>query len=451
VKKNKNIFRVIIYIYIYAYIADCSQIYPICLSQTNQTQAGSNYGSSIVLSKDGKYLAFTQPANDNPGAAGLLHILSLVQGGELQRTTLLNPTPPSWPNPSGQGITIAGNDSLSIIAIAIPLMNVVQIYQSSDQTSWSIMQTITAEFGTSYTGSNIAMSRDGNILIIGEPGASSDTGQVTIYNRSGSNFILSDTISGAAIGDQTGYCVSLDQSGIYLAIGEPGANSNFGRIRAFKYNQVDNTWDSMGATNGSSVGGIGSIGQSLAINYSNGNLIVAAIGDLYSFPSLLFYTITNTGFNLTGFDTSYGLYSYYGTSLAFNDQGTMLAVGQPGYSPLFPNNTFPTASVIIHNLNAGQISSSSTLSNVLSFGYSLALNSDGSLLIASAPFQSSSNGVVFLYQLCPSQTSEVRHIQPAPTSASTPTHAGRHLNINAQTNALLAIQNYRTYTFPTTK
>lgn len=89
---------------------------------------------------------------------------------------------------------------------------------------WNLEQTLTDGGSTGAFGTSVDISGDGNYIIVGAP----SLGRVYIYERNGSVWTL--IFQSAGTGNLTGQSVAIDYDGSYAVYGSPGASSNFGQI-----------------------------------------------------------------------------------------------------------------------------------------------------------------------------------------------------------------------------
>ena len=98
----------------------------------------------------------------------------------------------------------------------------------------------------SYIGNpmDIAITPNGDQVIIGYPGASSDTGQVVVYKYGDDWEIYGDIIRGEAESYQFGYSVSMSDNGNVIMIAAPGAENSIhsGIGFVYKFNETNQTW-----------------------------------------------------------------------------------------------------------------------------------------------------------------------------------------------------------------
>jgi len=88
-------------------------------------------------------------------------------------------------------------------------------------------------------GQSIALSEDGQVMVVGAPDASDNTGIVRIYEWRDGSWISGGSLFGRNEGDQFGYALALSADGRVLAVSEPtyngSAGDKTGNIRTYIY------------------------------------------------------------------------------------------------------------------------------------------------------------------------------------------------------------------------
>ena len=110
-------------------------------------------------------------------------------------------------------------------------------------------------------GNSVSLSSDGSRVAVGAPFNDddyTDAGLVKLYDWNGTNWIQAgDDIRGEAIGDRSGWSVSLSGDGSTVAIGAPlndGKGSDAGHVRLFEWNASTSNWDMFGEIDGEATG-----------------------------------------------------------------------------------------------------------------------------------------------------------------------------------------------------
>jgi Flp pilus assembly pilin Flp len=214
----------------------------------------------------------------------------------------------------------------------------VRVYQIVTGSWNQIGQDINGEAIGDGSGFSVSLSSDGTIVAIGahnNDGNGSASGHVRVYeNLSGTWTQIGSDIDGEAASDLSGISVSLSGDGSTVAIGANGNDGNgssAGHVRV--YENLSGTWTQIGVDiNGEATGD--QSGFSVSLN-SNGNTV--AIGSLYNDGNgsnsghvrvyeNLSGTWTQIGSDIDGEAAS----DFSGYSVSLSDDGLTLAIGAYG-------------------------------------------------------------------------------------------------------------------------
>jgi cytoskeletal protein CcmA (bactofilin family) len=128
-----------------------------------------------------------------------------------------------------------------------------RIYQNISGTWTKLGQDLDGEATNNQAGRSVALSANGTIVAIGAAantgvnGANSGHCRVWQYNSGTTTWTqLGQDIDGEAASDQSGYSVSLNDSGSIVAIGAIGNSGNRGHCRVWQYNSGTTTWTQLG-------------------------------------------------------------------------------------------------------------------------------------------------------------------------------------------------------------
>ena len=127
----------------------------------------------------------------------------------------------------------------------------VRVYKFIGSTWSKLGQDIDGEAASDFSG-KVSLNSDGTIVAIGakyNDGSGLTAGHVRVYEYSGGSWNQrGGDIDGEAAGDQSGYSVSLSSDGSIVAIGainNDGNGSNSGHVRVYQY--VNSTWTQIGS------------------------------------------------------------------------------------------------------------------------------------------------------------------------------------------------------------
>jgi hypothetical protein len=308
----------------------------------NGEAANDRFGWSVALSSDGTRLAAGAYSNDANGVdAGHVRVFDLVGG--------------AWTQVGGDIDGEAAGDS----------------------------------FGVS-----VALSSDGTRLAVGgylNDGGGTDAGHVRVFNWSGSAWIqLGADIDGEAAGDNSGYFVALSSDGTRLAVGviyNDGTGTDAGHVRVFEYHQGSSSWIQLGADIDGEAAGDRS-GWSVDLSSDGTRLAVGAYlndGTGTDAGHVRVFNWSGSAWIQLGADIDgEAAGDQFGWSVALSSDGTRLAVGaisndgtgtDAGHVRVFDlvGGTWTQVGGDIDGEAAGD-----------SFGYLVALSSDGSRLAVGA-------------------------------------------------------------------
>src|SRR5712691_8305677 len=297
-------------------------------------------------------------------------------------------------------------------------------------------------------GFAVALSIDGNTLVVGAPGEASATGvnpadntapsagAVYVYTRSGATWTQQAYIkaSNAEAGDQFGFSVALSSDGNTLAVGATGedgpltgvtpgivdettaagnAAPGAGAVYVFTRSIIAGTWSQQAYVKASNTGVADNFGSSVALSGDGSTLAVGAIGeDNPAAEAGAVYVFTRIGTAWTQQAniiraSNAGALDLFGFSVALSGDSNTLAVGATGEGSALTgvtpgivaettaDNAAPGAgAVYVLTRSAGIWSQqayvkASNTGAVDLFGASVSLSGDGNILAVGAIGESS--------------------------------------------------------------
>ncbi|MGB0429412.1 MAG: choice-of-anchor D domain-containing protein [Bacteroidia bacterium] len=152
----------------------------------------------------------------------------------------------------------------------------VQVY-AYNGTSWSqIGQDIDGESSADYLGNAVALSSDGNTLVVGAY-QSANNGEVEVYTYNGSAWVqVGSDLIGDSSGDRFGHSVDVSATGDTIVVGANLHNSQKGQAKIF-YNNAG-TWTQLGSDIDATVN-YDYLGASVAITADGTKVIVGSNGN----------------------------------------------------------------------------------------------------------------------------------------------------------------------------
>lgn len=206
-----------------------------------------------------------------------------------------------------------------LLFLAIPFFTFSQV---------KINQTILGENTVNYFGNSVALSDDGNIVVVGAPGTGNNS-YVRVYKNENNNWIqLGNDIVNSSTLEKVGFSVAISGDGNIVAVGANEAgNLDEGHTRIYK--NLNNVWTQIG-TDIIGQNWFDREGSAIAIS-NDGNII--AVGAIWSDPNgsksgkvRVFQNLndvwTQMGTNINGDANG----DEFGTKVALSDDGLILAV-----------------------------------------------------------------------------------------------------------------------------
>ncbi|MFT4875950.1 MAG: Flp pilus assembly pilin Flp [Bacteroidia bacterium] len=208
--------------------------------------AGDYSGYSVSLSSDGSIVAIGAVCNDGNGdSSGHVRVYGNISGNWTQIGSDIDGE--AAYDYSGNTVSLSSDGSIVAIGADCNFGNdsnsgYVRVYKNTSGTWTQIGSDINGEEDGDRSGISISLSNDGSIVAIGahsNDGNGLDAGHVRIYkNISGTWTQVGSDIDGEAVGDGSGYSVSLSSDGSIVAIGarnNDGNGSNAGHVRVYSW------------------------------------------------------------------------------------------------------------------------------------------------------------------------------------------------------------------------
>ncbi|MBX2845599.1 MAG: T9SS type A sorting domain-containing protein [Saprospiraceae bacterium] len=359
---------------------------------------GDLSGDAVSISSDGSKVAIGAIFNDDNGEnSGQVRIYEFISGTWF----LIDQDILGLENGDLNGSSVALSDNGSIVAMGASGNNDagynighVRAFEDISGTWTQLGSTINGG-GTLGPGDNsgiVDLSQDGSIVAIGatgNDGNGSNSGHVRVYeNQAGSWIQIGQDIDGEDSGDRSGLAVALSDTGDIVAIGagiNAGNGNSSGHVRV--YENISGTWTQIGQdidgeapsdVAGSAIS-LSADGSILAVGARLNDGAGSSSGHVRIFENLG-GTWTQIGLDINGEAAADQL----GHAVDLSDDGTIVAIGAPfndgngpgsGHVRIYENiaGTWTQVGQDIDGEAAGD-----------SFGYSVALSSDGSIVAAGA-------------------------------------------------------------------
>ncbi|MGB0369488.1 MAG: hypothetical protein ACPGD8_08785, partial [Flavobacteriales bacterium] len=238
-------------------------------------------GTDIAISGDGTIVAIGANSNDGTATnAGHVRVYKNTSGTWTQLGSDIDGE--AIGDKSGQN---ALSDDGTILAVGAPFNDGngtesghVRVYEWSG-TAWVQKGSdIDGEAAGDRSGRSVSLSKDGTTLSIGAPkndGAATDAGHVRVYEWSGSAWVQKGSdIEGAAANNSFGFSTSISDNGTILAVGAHLNNNSTGQVRVFEWS--GSAWLQKGSSiNGEALGD--ESGKSLSLSSDGLTLAIAGV------------------------------------------------------------------------------------------------------------------------------------------------------------------------------
>ncbi len=365
-------------------------------SGINGDAAENQCGYSVSISSDGSIVAIGYPGSGWDGIfAGRVRVYQNNNGAWSQLGNDMEGE--NADDQFGKSVSLSSDGQT--LAVGAPGNNGsgddaghVRVFHYNSGAWTQIGNDIDGEAAWDYSGDAVSLSSDGSTVAIGagnNGGNGNGSGHVRVYqNNNGTWTQIGSDIDGEAAGDYFGTSVSLNSDGSIVAIGASGNSGNgenSGHVRVFQNN--NGTWTQIGSDidgeaandfSGSSVS-LSSDGTTVAIGatHNDGNGSDAGHVRIFRYSN---GTWTQTGNDIDG----EAAYDYFGHSVSLNSDGTIVAIS----APYNDGNGDGAGRVSVYKNNNGtwtqignNIDGEASGENS---GSSVSLNSDGSIVAIGA-------------------------------------------------------------------
>jgi Flp pilus assembly pilin Flp len=247
-----------------------------------------------------------------------------------------------------------------------------------------------------FSGRAISLNTAGNIIAIGalqNDGNGMGSGHVRIYEDQNGEWIqLGQDIDGENAGDESGYSVSLNSSGSIVAIGARSNEDegyNTGQVRI--YQLIDDSWSQLGQDiNGENIGD--EFGEAVSLNNEGTIVAISSVRNDYNGNEsgmVRVFSMLDTAWEQVG-NRLYGTSDYdsFGHSLDLNSDGTILAVGAVGFSGEGTVSVYELIDTVWTQIG----------SNITGKGAKLSINGNGSIIAIANPGSNSETGSITVYK-----------------------------------------------------
>lgn len=304
-------------------------------------EANNNHlGYAVAVSDDGDIFVAGSPGDNSGASSGGSASVFSWNGSSWD---LSHKFQSSFPN-EFMGAAVAISADGSTIAVGSPGSNsggassgITRIFEKDGDT-WVQKGTSIGETGTSdYGGFSVGLNAAGDVLVIGSPNNNDSgrgSGLFRVFTFYGGDWVLGETVHGAQINDKVGWNVDVTADGTTAIEGAPftnGKNPGSGQVVVIK--KFEDSWTQVGSP---------------ILGESNNEKA--------------------------------------GQGVAISDDGTIIAIGAPG-SRANGNDSGATRTYKLTNgewVQFGQEIEGQSIGD--NAGFTVSLNSDGTILAMTAPF-----------------------------------------------------------------
>jgi len=274
--------------------------------------------------------------------------------------------------------------AIAIIAISLPLH--AQFVQQGSKLKGN-----DAVGGAVDQGYSVGLSSDGNTAVVGGPIDNTNTGAAWVYTRSSGAWtqqgkkLVGTTSAGPS---QQGTSVAISGDGNTILVGGPADSGSGGA--AWVFTRSGGNWTQFGPKLAPPDGSGAAFGTSVALTPDGATAVIGGPHDNGSAGAVWVFTRGSSGYSVAGPKLSLGTsFLELGYSVAVSSNGATIVAGAP-----FDNGTTGSAYVFARSGNTwsqqAQLSGSAASGNPQQ-GRSVAISSDGSTAIVGGPLDRDSN------------------------------------------------------------
>jgi len=212
--------------------------------------AGDGFGSSVAMSDDGTRIAVGAPFNDGANGQDSGHVRVYALSGTNWVQVGADIDGEAAYDESGNAVAMSGDGNRIVVGAHYNsnYSGHVRVYALSGASWTQLGVDLDSEAAYDELGYSVAMSDAGNRIVAGaryNSGGGEYRGHVRVYDWNGSAWVqLGADVDGESDGDQSGYSVAMSGDGTRIAIGgiwNDGVNGeNSGHVRV--YDWLNSAW-----------------------------------------------------------------------------------------------------------------------------------------------------------------------------------------------------------------
>jgi hypothetical protein len=308
----------------------------------SQTQIGSNLvgcsnckvANSVTISDDGTRFVIGNPGVG--GGTGAIEAFNAI-GSSISFTGAI--FAPGGQTNFGYVVALAGNSSVLTVSATENSKGVVNIYTANGN-AWDIATTLPSATTGANFGESVSINADGTRMAIGDsqetqdPAVANQFGAVHVYENQSGNWVqIGSTLypdPGSPMGS-FGKSVAISADGQRLVVGEYlGANGD-GKVTVYEW--ANNDWQPVGSSVTGPAGQADNTGYSVDLNSDGSRIVVGApqtAGTGTNVGTIRSYEWQGGSWQQIGPVLSGdGDNDFYGSSVSMSDNGNRIAIGAP--------------------------------------------------------------------------------------------------------------------------
>jgi hypothetical protein len=357
-------------------------------------RAGDNFGFSIATNGDGTVIVVGVRFDDIAGGAVVFTGNSTVGWGQAQKL--------SGDNINDQyGISVATNSDGTVIVMGGPFSDpdgvsnagAALVFTGNSTVGWGRIQKLSGDSDQDQFGTSVATNSDGTVIVMGgfgnDGGPTVGSGAALVFTGNSTvGWGQAQKLSGDSAGDQFGRSVATNSDGTVIVMGgignDGGPTVGSGAALVFTGNSTVG-WGQAQKLSGDSAGD--QFGVSVATN-SDGTVIVMGgnaddpNGVADAGAALVFTGNSTVGWRQAQKLSGDSALDQFGRSVATNSDGTVIVMGGIGNDG---GAVFGSGAALVFTGNPtvgwGQAQKLSGDSADDDFGFSVATNSDGTVIV----------------------------------------------------------------------
>jgi hypothetical protein len=302
--------------------------------------SGDASGTSVSLSADGTIVAIGATGNNN--LAGHVRVYRLTSGNWSQLGSDIDGDKSE--DYFGNSVSLSADGTVVAIGARYNHGNgwasgQVRVLEFKDGAWSQLGSDIYGEAELDNLGASVSLSADGTVVAAGAPGNDGNgdiSGHVRVFKFTNGSWIqMGSDIDGEAAWDMSGTAVSLSADGTVVAIGAENNkvnNKSTGHVRVYKF--TGTSWSQLGDDIDGDPGD--KAGSSVSLSADGTVVAIGAVrndNNGSGSGNVRIYEYSGGSWSQVGVDINGQEWNEKsGTSVSLSEDGTMVAIGSPGYA-----------------------------------------------------------------------------------------------------------------------